>query len=885
MKKSILAILLALVMVASLLPATALADGTIFEVSTQEALENVLARAQDGDTVRLVDDIAIDVTDTGTDTLVPMLYINSDITLDLNKHELGYDQTNLDVSLVCTPCLICVYGANVTITGNGTIDAEAKNNNAYGINVVNNGSLSIENGNFYGAITAIQVQSGRLNIYGGTYQFAETAASSAPDSYKKYIINVIDSSYNTGSATVGITGGTFVGFNPSESPEGAGTSYVVGDCSVNEVTGKFVISAPTTQTDDHVAEVNGMYFTSLNNAIAAANRGATVKLLKDFSEDDVVVPKVSDIILDLNGKTLNAGERLISQGNLTITDSTAASEPVVSADYETVTYISGKIEVTKNVSATSGGTVTLKSGSIISTYLGAYVQGDTTGATTIPSTFNIEGGYIEAQEFAATTQGKGATLNISGGVLVAKDNAVVAGNGTVTSEKNLGGTTINISGGTMIGHITSKGYIACGVYHPQQGTLNISGGTIYADGGVGVLARAGVANITGGSIIATGNTSGQVGDSTIIQNCYGIVYDETSNYPGRTDSDLVTVSGSASVTADTGSKAVYVMQNETATAKRVTVKGGTFNLSVADYVDDSLKYEVNNSGAYTYYADFATALANAQPGAQIKDLNAAPDAAMYSLVVDPANGGKVTSISVSSGTKYTLPTVRKSGYAFIGWACSDGKTYSALETVTITANTTFTASWVKHPDTPYVPEPEEPTEPEVPAFPFYDVPTSAWYYTAVKYVYDNKLMDGVDTYVFAPNDTLTRAMVWTIIARMSGVDTTGGNTWYAKAQEWVITNGISDGENPTAAITREQLVTMLYRYAQIKGYDVSVGENTNILSYVDATSISEYAVAAFQWACGSGLTEGDENGALTPLATATRAQAAAMIMRFCQSVK
>ena len=225
------------------------------------------------------------------------------------------------------------------------------------------------------------------------------------------------------------------------------------------------------------------------------------------------------------------------------------------------------------------------------------------------------------------------------------------------------------------------------------------------------------------------------------------------------------------------------------------------------------------------------------------------------------------------------PEPIRSGYAFLGW--DDGThIYSTDSEYTFTSSVTFNAVWVRHPDTPYVPEPEEPEEPEVPAFPFYDVPTSAWYYTAVKYVYDNKLMDGVDTYVFAPNDTLTRAMVWTIIARMSGVDTTGGSTWYAKAQEWVITNGISDGENPTAAITRQELVTMLYRYAQIKGYDVSVGEDTNILSYVDATSISEYAMSAFQWACGSGLTEGDENGALTPLATATRAQAAAMIMRF-----
>ena len=254
--------------------------------------------------------------------------------------------------------------------------------------------------------------------------------------------------------------------------------------------------------------------------------------------------------------------------------------------------------------------------------------------------------------------------------------------------------------------------------------------------------------------------------------------------------------------------------------------------------------------------------------------------AYYLVTYYPNNGGSKEFQLATHNEVINLPAAPyNAGYAFLGW--NDGTTtYAAGSKYTVTADTTFTAVWVRHPDTPYVPEPEEPEEPEVPAFPFYDVPTSAWYYTAVKYVYENKLMDGVDTYVFAPNDTLTRAMVWTIIARMSGVDTTGGANWYAKAQEWVVVNGISDGENPTAAITRQELVTMLYRYAQIKGYDVSVGESTNILSYVDAASISEYAMSAFQWACGSGLTEGDENGALTPLATATRAQAAAMIMRF-----
>ena len=327
-----------------------------------------------------------------------------------------------------------------------------------------------------------------------------------------------------------------------------------------------------------------------------------------------------------------------------------------------------------------------------------------------------------------------------------------------------------------------------------------------------------------------------------------------------------------------GSFNVSVSGGDAAPAS-INVSGGSFSTPVAPkYLDESLKYQVKNGSTYTYYDTFENALAAAQNGAVIENVVQGLGAENFTLTIDPANGGAKTVLSLPKGSPYTLPTVTKSGYAFLGW--SDGvSTYDAGTVITLTSDVTYTASWVRHPDTPYVPEPEEPEEPEVPAFPFYDVPTSAWYYTAVKYVYDNKLMDGVDTYVFAPNDTLTRAMVWTIIARMSGVDTTGGNTWYAKAQEWVITNGISDGENPTAAITREEFVTMLWRLA---GEPIYTGDLSRV---PDAGSISTWAQNAMLWSYATGLTEGDENGALTPLATATRAQAAAMIMRFCESVK
>ena len=257
-----------------------------------------------------------------------------------------------------------------------------------------------------------------------------------------------------------------------------------------------------------------------------------------------------------------------------------------------------------------------------------------------------------------------------------------------------------------------------------------------------------------------------------------------------------------------------------------------------------------------------------------------PGEAPVTYVVTVKDGQSIVDMrSVVAGSEYKLPAApSKPGYIFMGWKCSDGRTHQANETVTVEKDMTFTAVWSNLPDI----EPGEPDEPDVPDFPFTDVSVNAWYYEAVKYVYENGIMNGMDRYSFQPNGTLTRAMVWTMLARLDGVDTEGGNSWYAKAQEWATANGVSDGENPTGEVTREQLVTMLYRYAQYKGYDVSIGEDTNILSYVDVDQVSDWAMEAFQWACGTGVIEGDENSALTPKASTTRAQAAAMFMRFIE---
>ena len=180
--------------------------------------------------------------------------------------------------------------------------------------------------------------------------------------------------------------------------------------------------------------------------------------------------------------------------------------------------------------------------------------------------------------------------------------------------------------------------------------------------------------------------------------------------------------------------------------------------------------------------------------------------------------------------------------------------------------------------------------------PFSDVTESDWFYDAVTYAYENGLMDGVGTGLFAPNSETTRAQLVTILYRLAGQPAPSGDSgfsdvetgiWYTDAVAWAAQNGIVNGVSDTQFapgddITREQLAVILYRYATYQGYDVS--QRADLSGFVDAGTISTYAQEALSWANAQGLVLGFEDDSLRPQGTATRAQIAAVLMRFCQTV-
>ena len=261
----------------------------------------------------------------------------------------------------------------------------------------------------------------------------------------------------------------------------------------------------------------------------------------------------------------------------------------------------------------------------------------------------------------------------------------------------------------------------------------------------------------------------------------------------------------------------------------------------------------------------------------------------YRITVEATQGGTVTAdpTAAKAGATVTLTPVPDRGYQVGAVAVTDR--FGEAVAVTEQAGGTYTFTMPNGQVTVTVTFAEAP-------LPFHDVTEGDWFYDAVRCAYETGLMDGVGDSLFAPNSETTRAQLVTILYRLEGepeVSGTSGftdveaDTWYTDAVAWAAANGIVNGVSetefaPGKDITREQLATILFRYAEAKGYDVSA--RVDLSAYPDANQIQSYAAESVAWAVAEGLIQGFEDNTLRPAGNATRAQIATILMRFCEGV-
>ena len=538
--------------------------------------------------------------------------------------------------------------------------------------------------------------------------------------------------------------------------------------------------------------------------------------------------------------------------------------------------------------------------------------GGVTGHNVAESSPNAKtGGIVENCYNAGTVSGSGSV----GGV-VGHNNSSVSHTAIVRSSYNTG----TVTGGSRTGGVV--GYIESGVVEHGYNTGDVTGSVDGSDAGGVVGSIEG--NVNGnestvsncyntGDVTGSGNAGGVVGkmdsESNTVSYCY---YLEQDGLPGIGTAVTGTVTDVTSKTADEfadpGSfpnldfkntwtiadmggfkRPVLKGAQETAVTYTVTVNGSCAEQSGAGKYSEGVSVTVSAGGRAGYRFAGWTA-----SGVDLADASAEtvtfemPDndvtlTAEWNYIVipgeptyrpiinEPENGGVTTAPTrPEEGDTVTVSPEPDEGYE--------------VDEIIVTDKDGNTVEVTRNPDGSYsFTQPEGAVTIEVtfrPAgeaeMPFTDVAEGDWFYDAVSYVYANGLMDGTSGTTFEPDANMTRAMVWAILARVDG-ETVTGEGWIETARTWAMANGVSDGTDAAGLVTREQLATMLWRYA---GEPAAAGNG--ISAFTDAADASDWAIDGLNWALGQGIVTGMGDGILVPQGTATRAQAAAMLMRFVE---
>lgn len=527
-------------------------------------LAEAVSYAASGNTIELLNDI-------NTDAQIEIPE-GKEITLDLKGKKIAYSGPEILKSGV----LLVHNGAGLTVKGAEDGSEIKGGNKAYaaialtkaGDNDQNPAKLTIESGTFSGDNYAIVGNGGRhnteININGGVFTATHANDNLAiyhPQDGKLTITDGVFTGNNTAieirAGEVNISGGTFKATASPTSVEANGNGTTTFGAAIG-------IAQHDTQKDINVTISNGEF---------EGYTGLTVFNPQNNNTDNVKV--------DFQGGTING------------------SKYAIVAEHGTLNISGGTINAVGDAIHARGNIVNITGGTITSTTDGGV------GAFGCKLTIS-DNAIINSIEGAVWT-GKncGAVINIKGGKLSASDNAVIAGNGTNREgEPN----KFNISGGTFNGGITTKDYVACGIYAPWKDEFNITGGTFNITNGAGIVARAGMVNVSGNVVInCSGNETGKVGDSRIVVPCSPIVFDSQANYPAMTDASMITVTGGTFTSAN-GVPVAKAILAEGETNRRVVLLGGTYSSEPgASYLGAGMTATKNSEGKYevSYNSDDA----------------------------------------------------------------------------------------------------------------------------------------------------------------------------------------------------------------------------------------------------------------------------------------
>lgn len=565
--------------------------------------------------------------------------------------------------------------------------------------------------------------------------------------------------------------------------------------------------------------------------------GADVTLTSDYASATALFANSGEPFDITNSKVnvTTASTSIFSQGNINITDSVlninSGANPINALGTLSISG-SGTVVTAKGAYPVAGGVIEISGGSVaVNTTGGTAISGS--NGVTISGGSSVSASTTAAMAAIYSENGniefEGADTKVSASS--AQDSAIFTRDGSITLDAG------------VIEAKSAKGFAPVVARDSDEDGTSASASSIII----------GENFATGGNIVAT--TVWKVDDNG---NYYAdtmlVPADTQLNEDGLLPEDYVPEESEIVVEKLADYSAV-----DAAVAKAQSLYRGDYvNFDAVERALAAVEYGLGASHQAEVDA-MAKAITDA-----IAELQKIPvlNAETYAVNIAASEHGKVSAnlSNASAGSVITLTATPDEGYELLSISVrdADGKPV-ALDGMKFTmpeSSVTVTAVFGQG------------------GLPFVDVSVNAWYYESVKAAYEAGLMNGVTDTEFAPNATLTRAMIWTILARASGVDTEGGATWYAKAQEWAVTKGVSDGEDPMGNVTREQLVTMLWR---LNGSEVMTGYIGN---YIDTGDISEWANNAMLWAVQNGIIEGDENMALAPKADTTRAQAATFFVRY-----